>query len=142
MAQIAVSSEVIAAFQKVSKRPQASTFIVAVLNEDKSEFILKTQGEKTATFDDFKAEAMAQPCYCAVDFKWTREDGRKGTSIVAVNYNPDNGPADIRFILANNFMNFRGKIEPHNKAKQVNDDADFTEEEFKELCDWARKYRP
>ena len=142
MAQLAVHDDVIKAFQDVSKRPQKSTFLVAVLNEAKNEFILKTAGAKTATFDDFKSEMMGQPAYGVVDFKWDRDDGRKGTSIVAVNYNPDSGEAQAKFILANNFMNFQSKVQPTNKSKQINDDADFTYEEFKEECEWTMNHRP
>jgi hypothetical protein len=135
MAQLAVHDDVIKAFQDVSKRPQKSTFFVAVLNESQSEFVLKTAGSKTATFDDFKSEMMTGSAYGVVDFKWKRDDGRNGTSIVAVNYNPDSGESQTKFILANNFMNFQSKVQPTNKSKQINDDADFTFEEFKDECE-------
>lgn len=78
---------------------------------------------------------MAGSAYGVVDFKWDRDDGRKGTSIVAVNYNPDSGESQTKFILANNFMNFQSKVQPTNKSMQINDDADFTFDEFKDNCE-------
>ena len=135
MAQLPVHEDIINAFKGVSKRPQQATFLVATLNEAENEFILKCKGEKTSTFDDFKASLQAQPGMGVIDFKWDKDGGGKGSKIVAVNYNPDNNTqGNSKFILANNFMNFQSKVQPLNKTMQINDDADFTFEYFKEEC--------
>merc|ERR1719482_2594169 len=118
MAQLAINDDVVNAFKEVSKRPQKAAYLIAKLNEDQNEIILDVKGEKTASFDDFKGcFPDNEPRFAVIDFKWDRDDGRKGTCITAVNWNPDSGSdAAAKFIFANNFENFKSKVQPSNKS--------------------------
>ena len=73
------------------------------MNEGYSEIIMEHEGDKDATFDDFKSHFPAdEPRMAIIDFKWTREDGRKGTSITFVLYVPDSCTSvEQKFAYAN-----------------------------------------
>jgi cofilin len=129
-----IHDDCVTAFNKISKRPQKIPYAIFKLDAEFKNIVLEKEGEKNATHDDFMAAFdHDEPRFAIYDFKWDRDDGRKGTCIFFVLYVPESvSEVAMKFSYANNKDAIKAKCQPLNKDMNINDKQDFSFENFKD----------
>ena len=111
---------------------RAHRWVIAKLDEAKTNVIVESAGDRAATFDDFR-EAMPkdEPRWAVYDLEFKTDDGRAESKLVFLMYAPDNAKDKKDcFVYANSKEQVQAKMSPINKTLQINDHADINEKSF------------
>ena len=131
MAGIDVTDECVAAYLKIWKRK--ARYIIFKANEDFTKTEVEAEGERAASFDDFKnAVPKDDARWLLIDFEYTEADGRKVGKTLLISYSPDSNPnATAKFVIPNSLGALKAKMDKINLDKQINCWDDINEDNFK-----------
>ena len=131
MAGIDVTDECVAAYLKIWKRK--ARYIIFKANEDFTKTEVEAEGERAASFDDFKnAVPKDDARWLLIDFEYTEADGRKVGKTLLISYSPDSNPnATAKFVIPNSLGALKAKMDKINLDKQINCWDDINEDNLK-----------
>ena len=131
MSGIEVTDECVAAYLKIWKRK--ARYVIYKANEDFTQALVESEGERAATFEDFKnAVPKDDARWLLIDFEFVEADGRKVGKTLLISYSPDSNPdATSKFVIPNSLGALKAKMDKINLDKQINCWDDINEDNFK-----------
>ena len=124
------SDEIASSFNNI--HTSKSRFAVYRFEGD-SQIVLDKEGDRDASFDDFKAAIPDAECrYAVYDLEWEDSDKRKIRKVLFVVYIPDGVKTADKFMYSNAKTVIRAKIGHVNKDLTINDRLDLTMDYFRE----------
>ena len=124
-----VTADVVSAFASLSSKNLR--YVIAKVNGCDIELV-KT-AERSATLEDLCNDLTDEPCFVVYDFEAVRSDSSTLCKTCFICYSPDNCTSMQKKFELQNFKGcVMGKVNSQ-KEMQINDKADLTENEFRDI---------